>query len=346
LLYVYVILTLCDCIKRYKNDRNNIETFHVFYTQTMSPSTSAATKTTIVIVSKSGTLSECIVDPKNETTLEDLTLLLSKKCGFRATEGFSCYHTWRYRNKHKYSFNTSACVGGDNEVGHATVPKYIYIDLWGKTDGRAGQENKYELPPPVDHLLMYGSIALVARIDKQNAVNLTIKLWEVIYEKLFGGFEDLSATVAEDENEIDELESIPQHKKTSNGYLKDGFVIEDDSEDTPRCKRVTRGRGGGKKPKSESTESEFVTETETESGTPTSESPNASDKDCEDEDEIAAGVVHEKIPLPVNKIVSKKCAIKPKRVIKKQGVGKTKKVQDEQVVDQEIESELSEESYD
>lgn len=321
------------------NDRNNIERFHVFYTQPMSPSTSAATKTTIVIVSKTGTLAECIVDPKNETTLEDLTLLLSKKCGFRSSEGFSCYHTWRYKNKHKYSFNTSASLGED-----ATVPKYIYVDLWGKTDGRAGQENKYELPPPVDHLLMYGSIALVARIDKQNAVNLTIHLWEKIYEKLFGGFEDLSATVAEDENEIDELESIPQHKKTSNGYLKDGFVIEDDSEDTPRCKRVTRGRGGGKKPKSESTESEFVTETETESGTPTTDSPNASDKDCEDDAEV--GVGHDPVPLPVNKIVAKKGATKPKRAIKKPGVGKTKKVPDEPVVEQEIESELSEESYD
>jgi len=323
------------------NDRNNIERFYVFYTQPMSPSTSAATKTTIVIVSKTGTLSESIVDPKNETTLEDLTLLLSKKCGFRSSEGFSCYHTWRYKNKHKYSFNTSASVGGD-----ATVPKYIYVDLWGKTDGRAGQENKYELPPPVDNLLMYGSIALVARIDKQNAVNLTIHLWEKIYEKLFGGFEDLSATVAEDENEIDELESIPQHKKTSNGYLKDGFVIEDDSEDTPRCKRVTRGRGGGKKPTSESTESEFVTETETESGTPTTDSPNASDKDCEDDADVGLGHDPLPLPLPVNKIVAKKGAIKPKRVIKKPGVGKTKKVQDEPVVEQEIESELSEESYD
>ncbi len=194
-----------------QHNRNNIERIRVFYTQPMSPSNSAATKTTIVIVSKTGTLSESIVDPKNETTLEELTLLLSKKCGFRLSDGFSCYHTWRYKNKHKYSFNISTSVGGD-----ATVPKYIYVDLWGKTDGRAGQENKYELPPPVDHLLMYGSIALVARIDKQNAVNLTIHLWEKIYEKLFGGFEDLSATIVEDENEIDELESVPSHKKTSN----------------------------------------------------------------------------------------------------------------------------------
>ena len=51
-----------------------------------------------------------------------------------------------------------------------------------------------------------------------------------LYEKLFGGFEDLSATAEEDENEIDELANIPKEKKTKQGYLKDGFVV--DSSDT------------------------------------------------------------------------------------------------------------------
>jgi hypothetical protein len=327
-------------------DRNNIERFRVFYTQPMSPSTSAATKTTIVIVSKTGALSECIVDPKKETTLEELTMLLSKKCGFRNPDGFSCYHTWRYKNKHKYSF----VIGGSGSVaGDETVPKYIYVDVWAKTDGRAGQENKYELPPPIDELIMFGNMALIARIDKENAVNLTIELWTKIYEKLFGGFEDLTATAAEDELEIDELEAIPACKKTSNGYLKDGFVIEDDSEDTPRCKRTTRARG--KKPKSESTESEFVTETDTESVTPTSESMNVSDeevtgtgdREAEAEIEVEAEIV------PVNKIVSKRI-VKAKRAVKKQatGTGKSKKTAaaEESNLEEEIESELSEESYD
>lgn len=309
----------------------------------MSPSTSVATKTTIVIVSKTGTLSECVVQPNKETTIDELTVLLSKKCGYRNHDGFSCYHTWRYKNKHKYSFHT----GGNNSDeggGDTTVPKYIYVDVWAKTDGRAGQENKYELPPPIDELLIFGNMALVARIDKETAVNLTIELWTKIYEKLFGGFEDLSLTVAEDENEIDELDEIPAYKKTSNGYLKDGFVVEDDMDETPRCKRVTRGRGGsGKKPKSESTEGEFVTETETESETPVT---NSSEGEGEGEGEC------EIEPVPVNKIVSKKAAAAaakpPKKVAKKQGSGKSKKVVEEKEIDPELEmeSELSEDSYD
>jgi hypothetical protein len=332
MFYVYVVLRppARPPTKQYR------KISRILYTP-MSPSTSAATSTTIVIVSKTGTLSECVVQPSKETTIDELTILLSKKCGYRNHDGFSCYHTWRYKNKHKYSFHTGG--GG----GDATVPKYIYVDLWTKTDGRAGQENKYELPPPIDELLVFGNMALVARIDKETAVNLTIELWTKIYEKLFGGFEDLSLTVAEDENEIDELDAIPDCKKTSNGYLKDGFVVEDDMDETPRCKRVTRGRGGGsgKKPKSESTEGEFVTETETESETPVT---NSSDGDGDGEVE----------PIPVNKIVSKKAAAAaaaakpPKKSEKKQGGGKSKKVVEEKEVEPELESEseLSEDAYD
>ena len=292
----------------------------------MSPSISAATKTTIVIVSKTGTLSECNVAPKNDTTIEDLTVLLAKKCGFRNPNGFSCYHTWRYRNKHKYSF-------GDN------IPKYIYVDLWAKTDGRAGEENKYDLPPPVDDLLIFGAMALVARIDKEQAVNLTIELWTKIYEKLFGGFEDLSATIVEDNNEIDELASIPACKKTSSGYLKDGFVVEDDG-DTPRGGKLTR-RGRSKKSKSESTESEFITETDTESGTPPSDSPDGSEQEADADADADADAV----PVPVNKIIEKRI-VKPKRAGKKPGNVKSKKAAEETPIEQEMESELSEESYD
>jgi hypothetical protein len=61
-------------------------------------------------------------------------------------------------------------------------------------------------------------------------VSLSLPLWNKIYEKLFGVFEDLAATAAEDEAEEDELANVPKEKKTKQGYLKDGFVV--DSSDT------------------------------------------------------------------------------------------------------------------
>ena len=301
------------------------------------------TKTSIVIVSKTGSLTECVVEPANETTLDELTVLLSKKCGYRNNEGFSCYHTWRYKNKKKFSFPV------ENEE---VTPKYIYVDVWSKTDGRAGNENKYEMPPPIDEILFYGNMALVARIDNETAINLTTDLWNIIYENLFGGFEDLTTTAIDDENEVDELEAVPAHKKTSNGYLKDGFIVDDDSEDkTPRCKKQLKGKGRGKKNKSESTESEFITETDTESGTPPSDSPLNSDTDRDADHDVDVDAEADAEPDAdaiecniINTIVSK--SVKPKRthVKKHPSVVKSKKVVEEPVAP-ESETELSEEEY-
>ena len=299
----------------------------------MTNHTTHNTKTAIVIISKGGSLSECVVEPSAKTTLEELTVLLSKKCGNRNHDGFSCYHTYKYKNKRSLAFPLS-----DVDV---VVPPYIYVDVWGKTDGRAGYENKYEMPPPIDDLMFYGNIALVARSDGENAIDMTTELWDIIYEKLFGGFEDLAASAIDDENESDELDSIPLHKKTSSGYLKDGFVV-DDEDATPRGR--VKGRGG-KKNKSESTESEFITETETET---TSSDPEADADTTSTEADADA-------PL-VECISSKKAITKPKRIVntKPTSVVKSKRAaaaaaasaaEEQAAGAQESESELSEEDY-
>jgi hypothetical protein len=217
------------------------------------------------------------------------------------------------------------------------IPKYIYVDVWAKTEGRAGYENKYEMPPPIDELIFYGNIALVARMDNETAIHLTTELWNIIYEKLFGGFEDLAATALADENESDELDSIPSHKKTSSGYLKDGFVV-DDEDATPRGR--VKGRGG-KKNKSESTESEFITETETESGTPTTSSDGDADTDI-DPPVVECNYKVSKAPAKAKantKATATATAAKPKRNVK------SKKSVEEPVIAAESESELSEEEY-
>ena len=307
------------------------------------------TATSIIIISKGGTLTECLVEPEDEITLEKLTVMLSKKCGYRNHEGFSCYHTWRYKNKKKYTFSV------ENEE---TVPKYIYVDVWGKTDGRPGNENKYEMPPPIDELIFYGNVALVARADKEHAMHLTVDMWNVIYEKLFGGFEDLAATVKDDENETDELDAIPAHHKTSNGYLKDGFVVEDDSEDTtPRKKQKksntesgTSRKGRSKKNKSESTESEFITETETESGTPPSDSPTNSDADADadalpdvDASEEPIKIVSKRSSKEPSSRTTSSTSAKPKRTNTKKSTNSKKVAEETSLV--ESETELSEENY-
>jgi hypothetical protein len=159
----------------------------------------------IIIVEKSGSLKLlCVKDFKIEE--------LYKKCGFKKYCDFLKHCYWNIK------------LDGI---------KY-HIELYGKVNGKANSENKYEFPPPIDNTLFFGSCALVLqKYDNNNLIytNFTLNLWNKIYEKLYGGFEDLSATAKEDEEEIDELQFIPKKYKTKQGYLKDGFVVDDAIDD-------------------------------------------------------------------------------------------------------------------
>ena len=161
----------------------------------------------IVIVEKTGQLKLLSIKDFKE---EDIF----KKCGFKKAEDFKKQHEWTIK------------IEGI---------KYL-VSVFAKTEGRANSENKYDFPPPIDNKLFFGNCGIVAKKQKLHGdvqfeySNLSIELWEKMYEKLFGGFEDLAATAMEDENEIDELKNVPKDKKTKSGYLKDGFVV--DSSDT------------------------------------------------------------------------------------------------------------------
>jgi len=155
----------------------------------------------IIIVEKVGILKILTI---KEFKLDDLY----KKCGFKKGDDFLKQVEWNA----KYEGN-----------------KY-YIEVFAKTEGRANSENKYDFPPPLDKKLFFGSCAILAYIKKENDskvyIDLSLNLWKKIYEKLFGGFEDLVTTAIEDEEEMDELANVPKEKKTKQGYLKDGFVVD------------------------------------------------------------------------------------------------------------------------
>ncbi len=143
----------------------------------------------VIIVEKTGQLKELKIKDYNE-------LELYKKCGFKKADDFVKHTTWDVK-----------CDG----------QKYK-ISLYGKAEGKANNENKYDFPPPVDNLLLFGNCVLVGE------TNLSINLWNKIYVKLFGGFEDLVVeSVSEDEEVVT--------KKTKHGYEKDGFVVDSNSED-------------------------------------------------------------------------------------------------------------------
>jgi hypothetical protein len=101
------------------------------------------------------------------------------------------------------------------------IKKYsTEVELWARTDGRAGQENKYEFPPPIDEFLFFGDCVLISRAP------FSAVLWKKMHAHLFGGFEDLTQLADNDDNEPDELAAISKKKKTRDGYLKDGFIVD------------------------------------------------------------------------------------------------------------------------
>ena len=156
--------------------------------------------TSILIVEKSGSIKELVV---KKLTEEDYY----KKAGYKSAEGFKCHTTWSV------------------EIDQKTYN----ISLYGKVTGRANQENKYEFPPPVDKLLFFGNCLLVNQ-DNGKLLDLKSKEWEEIYEKLYGGFEDIGDEDSEEDFEDDEDDDL---ELTKTGYAKDGFIVdeEDDLED-------------------------------------------------------------------------------------------------------------------
>ena len=184
---------------------------------------------TIIIVEKVGTLKALSI---KDFKVEELY----KKCGFKKGEDFLKQVEWNAKYDGK---------------------KY-FIEVYAKTDGRGNSENKYDFPPPIDSKLFFGSCAILAYLKQEDGsklyTDLNLALWNKIYEKLFGGFEDLAATAAEDEEDEDELANVPKEKKTKQGYLKDGFVV--DSSDADESASVSSSEDN------ESDESEDTDETE------------------------------------------------------------------------------------
>ena len=159
-------------------------------------------KLDVVIVEKNGNLKCLSIKDFDESELY-------KKCGFKSTNNFGKQTVWEIKiDSVKYS-----------------------ISVYAKSDGKANTENKYDFPPPIDSSLFFGNCVIVGmKYNKDNVLentSLSLEMWEKMYEKLFGGFENLDVVAVDDENEEDELDNISDKLKTKDGYLKDGFVVDD-----------------------------------------------------------------------------------------------------------------------
>jgi hypothetical protein len=149
----------------------------------------------VLIIEKGGSIKELKVASYSEEELY-------KKAGFKSKEGFNKHTTWSV----------------------AIDETHYEIALYGKDNGNAGRENKYDLPPPLDNTLFFGNIVLV---NKDGSADLRKEEWKKVYEHLFGGFEDIEESEEDDESEED-LEGL---ELTKDGYVKDDFIVESDEDE-------------------------------------------------------------------------------------------------------------------
>ena len=150
----------------------------------------------VVIIEKGGSLKDANIKKFSIETLY-------KKCKFKNKENFEPRHTWKLNDT-------------------------INVTLFAKNVGRANSENKYELPPPVDKDLFFGSLILCAHTDNnltdENINNFNVESWQKLYENLMGGFDDLE----EEEERSEDEEEIDPDDLDDNGYLKNSFLAADD----------------------------------------------------------------------------------------------------------------------
>ena len=209
----------------------------------------------IVIIEKTGKVKTQSV---KSLTLDELY----KKCKFPKSKDFGKRHTWKYQNH--------------------------FVSVYSKGSGRAGHENKYELPPPIDSKLYFGNMAIVQHEKKEpcdeSVMETTKEEWEKIYNHLMGGFDDL-----DEEEEEEEIEEIPTEFLSKQGYSKEsGFIVEDSDSLSSE--------------KEDESEGEFITETETETDTELSDKEDGEENeealfgkesDCEDNEEDDEDIVSE-----------------------------------------------------
>jgi hypothetical protein len=164
----------------------------------------------IVVIDKMGAVKETNIKEYKESDL-------FKKAGFKSAEGFVLQHIW-------------------TDSSPNPAPNSEEIAIYAKKNGKAGQENKYEFPPPIDSVLFFGSCVLVKR---QNGAVIDLRLteWNRIYNKLMGGFEDLGSADADDDDEEEDEEAEEEEllangaKLGKDGYILDDFIVEDERDE-------------------------------------------------------------------------------------------------------------------
>lgn len=118
----------------------------------------------------------------------------------------------------------------------------VSLHLFGYKAGKAGTENKHELPPPHDKALIFGEGVLFATTGGKFSTfnDAEYKKW---YAAAFGGFEDLDGDEDEDEEDEDADEEEEEEEEVEEEAVEEDEekeveeVVEEEEEDDDALRR-------------------------------------------------------------------------------------------------------------
>jgi DNA-directed RNA polymerase subunit M/transcription elongation factor TFIIS len=155
-----------------------------------------ASKFSGLLLTSNGSVKQVKI-PTTSVTLQDIQKLMKKK---DLPEQFG---TYKYKSKCIY--------------------------LFGYQQGKAGTENKHELPPPHDSLLLFGDIILLYAEKGSFASPLPFKPedYEIFYNDAYGGFESLDED--EDESEEEDVEDEAEEVEEEAEVVDSKEKVADDA---------------------------------------------------------------------------------------------------------------------
>jgi len=131
--------------------------------------------------------------------------------------------------------------------------KSLTLFLFGYTTGKAGTENKHELPPPHDSQVVFGDIVLLASKSENsfmNPVSFKPDDYEVFYSKADGGFEEdeedeedeetTSDLIDEEEAVIDDIIEEEDEIPDNTSYVSEGIIEEEEEVVNTKKERKKR----------------------------------------------------------------------------------------------------------
>jgi DNA-directed RNA polymerase subunit M/transcription elongation factor TFIIS len=134
---------------------------------------------------------------------------------------------------------------GDSDYIGSYTYKGKMLHLFGFQKGKAGTENKHELPPPHDSMLLFGDILVLVSIDEDFSKSLPFSPedYEAFYTHAYGGFEDIEdeeeeheeveeeEVDAEVEEEVDGIEDLEEKKEEEGEEEEEEGEEEEDVEE-------------------------------------------------------------------------------------------------------------------